>query len=97
MILWYLLEAEANLKLVFLIIDANVGMTKKDEEMARALAEHGVPFMVIGNKIDKINKSIRKREIEKLKAACFGAEFLPFSAKEKGGVDMVLQKISFSL
>lgn len=97
MILWYLLESGANPKLVFLIIDANVGITKKDEEMMRALTEGGVPFSVIGNKIDKINKSIRKREIEKLKKTCGGAEFIPFSAKEKEGVELVLQKINSSL
>lgn len=90
MILWYLLESEANSKTVFLIIDANVGPTKKDEEMIRALTEGGVPFAVIGNKIDKINKSIRKREIEKLKKTCGEAEFVPFSAKEKIGVSQVL-------
>jgi GTP-binding protein EngB required for normal cell division len=70
-----------------------VGITKKDEEMIRALKEGGVPFVVIGNKIDKINKSIRKREVEKLKTACFGAEFVPFSAKEKDGVNEILQKL----
>lgn len=93
MILWYLLESGTNPKIVFLIIDANVGLTKKDEEMVCALTEGGVPFMVIGNKIDKINKSIRKREIEKLKASCGVAEFIPFSAKEKIGVSEVLEKL----
>jgi GTP-binding protein len=93
MILWYLLESGANPRVVFLIIDANVGLTKKDEEMVRALTEGGVPFMVIGNKIDKINKSIRKREIEKLKKECGGAEFVPFSAKEKIGVSEILEKL----
>lgn len=93
MILWYLLESGATPKLVFLIIDANVGVTKKDEEMIRALTEGVVPFVVIGNKIDKINKSIRKREAEKLKESCGGAEFVPFSAKEKIGVNEILKKL----
>lgn len=93
MILWYLLESGASPKIVFLIIDANVGLTKKDEEMIRALTEGNVPFIVIGNKIDKINKSIRAREIKKLKDACGGAEFVPFSAKEKEGVNIILEKI----
>jgi GTP-binding protein len=98
MILWYLLESGISFKhgvarLVFLIIDANVGITKKDEEMIRALTEGSVPFVVIGNKIDKINKSIRKREIEKLKKTCGGAEFVPFSAKEKDGVGDILEKL----
>lgn len=92
MILWYLLESGASPKLVFLIIDANVGVTKKDEEMIRALTEGAVPFVVIGNKIDKINKSIRAREIQKLKESCLGAEFVPFSAKEKIGVSEILKK-----
>lgn len=93
MILWYLLESGATPKLVFLIIDANVGVTKKDEEMVRALTEGAVPFAVIGNKIDKINKSIRAREIQKLKESCLGAEFVPFSAKEKIGVSEILKNL----
>lgn len=93
MILWYLFESGAAPRLVFLIIDANVGLTKKDEEMIRALTEGGAPFLVVGNKIDKINKSIRKKEIEKLKKMCGGAEFAPFSAKEKEGVNIILEKI----
>lgn len=92
MILWYLFESGASPKIVFLIIDANAGLTKKDEEMMRALKEGTVPFVVIGNKIDKINKSIQKREIEKLKEVCLGAEFIPFSAKEKTGVEEVFKK-----
>jgi GTP-binding protein len=94
MILWYLLESGANLRNVFLIIDANVGITKKDEEMIRALTEGGVPFLVIGNKIDKINKSIRKREIKKIQDALQGIKFVPFSAKEKIGVSEVLEKLA---
>lgn len=93
MILWYLLESGSMLELVFLIIDANVGPTKKDEEMIRALTDTAVPFVIIGNKIDKINKSVRAREIKKLKNACGGAEFVPFSAKEKEGVNIILEKI----
>jgi GTP-binding protein len=92
MILWYLLESGAAPRIVFLIIDANVGPTKKDEEMLRALTEGGVPFVVVGNKVDKINKSIRAREIKKLKDICGGAEFIPFSAKEKIGVEEVFKK-----
>ncbi len=93
MILWYLLESEAKPQIVFLIIDANVGITKKDEEMIKALKEGDVPFVIIGNKIDKINKSIRAREIKKLEDTCNGVEFIPFSAREKTGIDVVLQKI----
>jgi GTP-binding protein len=92
MILWYLLESGANLRLVFLIIDANVGLTKKDQEMINALIEGNVSFVVIGNKIDKINKSIRAREIKKLEGLCRGVEFIPFSAKEKIGTETVLKK-----
>lgn len=94
MILWYLLESGASPKLVFLIIDANVGLTTKDEEMIRVLNDGGIPFVVIGNKIDRINKSVRAREIKKLKNTCGNAEFIPFSAKEKDGVDVILEKIS---
>ncbi|MBI2120020.1 MAG: YihA family ribosome biogenesis GTP-binding protein [Parcubacteria group bacterium] len=94
LILWYLFESGSLLKLVFLIIDANVGPTNKDTEMMRALAENAVPFAVIGNKIDKINKSIRAREIKKLADACAPALFIPFSAKEKTGISDVLQKIT---
>jgi GTP-binding protein len=38
LILWYLLQSGAALALVFLIIDANVGLTNKDEEMMKPVA-----------------------------------------------------------
>lgn len=94
LILWYLLESGAALQTVFLIIDANVGFTKKDEEMIRALTEQNAPFIVIGNKVDKINKSTRRRELEKLAAMCAPAAFIPFSAKEKIGIKEVLLHIT---
>lgn len=94
LILWYLLESNVAPKIVFLIIDANIGLTNKDEEMIRVLTESAAPFVVIGNKIDKINKSIRAREIKKLATACEPSLFIPFSAKDKIGVNDVLLKIA---
>lgn len=94
MMLWYLFESGSRPRLVFLIVDASIGLTGKDKEMIKALNEGGLSFTVIGNKIDKIKKSIRKKDIESIKENLNGTEFIPFSAKEKSGVSFVLQKIT---
>lgn len=45
------------LRCVFLIVDANVGATPLDQDMAQWLRTHALPFRVLANKTDKIKAS----------------------------------------
>jgi GTP-binding protein len=97
MVLWFLLESGAPVPLVFVIVDASVGPTERDMEMIRALIENDVPYVVIGNKIDKVGKSGRAHHIGKLTAQFAPAPFVPFSAEKKIGIPEVLRMIEEKL
>lgn len=96
-IAWYLFEAAAPIALVFVIIDASVGPSEKDLEMIKALVQGNVPFVVLGNKIDRVNKTARPRQIKELTAEIGDVTFIPFSAEKKEGIDIAIQKIETSL
>jgi GTP-binding protein len=85
MILWYFASGEAKPKLTVIILDAKVGVTEYDIQMMALLEEHKHPFIVIANKIDKLNqkeKSLLMRELQ----AQVEAPIVYFSAKDKIGV-----------
>jgi len=63
MIETYLLGRE-NLRMVFMIVDANVGPTKLDRQMAVWLQANCVPYSVVANKIDKISSLLIKERLQ---------------------------------
>ena len=52
----YLLSRD-NLRMVFIIVDANVGPTKLDRQMVTWLQSNSVPIRIVANKSDKIGSS----------------------------------------
>ena len=96
-IAWYLFEAAAPIALVFVIIDASVGPTDRDLGMIEALTKGKVPFVVIGNKIDRVNKTARPKQIKEIMAKIGDVVFIPFSAEKKEGIAEVLAKIEEAL
>ena len=76
-------------KTIYIVVDAFVGPTELDYDMAFWLKEHGVPFKVVANKCDKIpqvdmeavsNKIAEYFEIEK-------KDVFAISAKQKIGAE----------
>jgi GTP-binding protein len=59
----YLLGRE-NLKMVFMIVDANVGPTKLDKQMAFWLQANCLPYSIVANKIDKISSLKIKERLQ---------------------------------
>jgi GTP-binding protein len=51
------LTGRRSLRMVFVLIDAEIGPTTLDEQMVEWLAACGVPFHVVANKVDKVGKS----------------------------------------
>jgi GTP-binding protein len=96
-ILWYLFESDAPIALVFVLIDASVGPTDRDLEMIKALTEGKIPFVVVGNKLDRINKTARPKQLKEITEKIGDVPFIPFSSKKKEGVSEVLQKIEEAL
>ena len=51
------LTQRGSLRMVFVLVDAEIGATPLDAQMSEWLASCGVPFHVIANKTDKLGKS----------------------------------------
>ncbi len=95
MILWYFISGETNLKKVILIIDSKAGLKEFDLEMIDVLKEYGpelgYQFVIVANKIDKLNQKQTHKNLQKIKEK-IGEEIkvIPMSAKTgKGRNDLM--------
>ena len=87
----YLTE-RTQLELAFLILDARRGWMEKDLELRNWLEFHGMQYLVIVTKMDKLNQADQRRGLEQI--ARTGPEPLPFSAVTGRGVREIWQAIS---
>ena len=89
----YLIKRK-QLKLVFLILDSRLGITNLDELMIKMLIKIRLRFVIILNKIDKLNQielqKCKKKIREDLSNICkFHVDYFYFSAKTgKGSVEI---------
>lgn len=92
LILWYLGSGEARIHLVALIVDACVAPMAYDKEMVDILRNEGIPFIIIANKVDRLNQKEKSHNFKAIEAA-LGAVPLPYSARTKIGRDILLDEI----
>lgn len=93
LILWYLGSGEARVNLVVLIVDSVVKPMAYDKEMADILRAENIPFVVVANKIDRLNQTERSHNMRAIEAS-LGALVLPYSARTHNGRDVLLETIS---
>lgn len=93
LILWYLLFANIDHKKIVLIIDAEIGPTEQDMMMVRRINERQKDLIIVANKSDKIKKSQYENQIRQLQAKFGINKVIPYSAKEKKGVQELLMEI----
>lgn len=89
----YLFGIVPNQKMIVMIVDANVGMTDKDISMLEELEFNRKNFIIVANKIDKLNQSDFHKKMKEIEAVARGHHVIPFSTKTKKGVDMLLGEI----
>jgi GTP-binding protein len=92
LVYWYLFSSQHSPKVV-LIIDAEIGMTKKDQGMLEALEEKNADIVVVANKVDKIKKSLYANQIKKIKEQFSGHKVIPFSSATKVGVGELQEEL----
>ncbi len=91
LILWYFISGEAPIKKVCVIVDAKAGLRDFDREMIDVLTEYGIPFVIVANKIDKLNqKGLHKSLTEIQDEVGDWAEVFPISAKTGKGKEKLL-------
>ena len=93
LIVWYLTSGEVRPTLVALITDIQAGFTDFDKEMLRIIQEQGYSYVVVANKIDKLNQKEITRELLKMKNESNVIEIFPHSAKTKKGMDILREKL----
>ncbi len=107
LIVWYLTSGEARPASVMLITDIQAGFTDFDKEMIRILQEQNYPFVVVANKIDKLNQKEAAQKFFQMKndsgematrepgerSSRRMTEIFPHSAKTKEGTDMLRKKL----
>ena len=92
LILWYLGSGEVRPKLIVLIVDAGIPPMTHDKEMTDILRVEDLPFIIIANKIDRLNQKERSHNLKTLESY-LGGEVFPYSAKTKAGREELLQRI----
>lgn len=95
LILWYLISAEAPVTLVVVIVDAKAGLRPFDHEMIAVLRDHAHPFVVVANKIDKLNQKELHASLRAI-ATTVGEDgvVVPCSTRTGRGVADVLAAIA---
>jgi len=94
LILWYFISGEASVTKVVVIIDAKAGLRDFDREMIEVLNEYNHPFIVVVNKIDKLNQKSLYKSITAIKEELGEAiEIFSFSAKTGKGKEQLLSNI----
>ena len=77
------------LSLVLQLIDSRVGPTADDELMLEFLRAAELPFVVVATKVDKLNATERKNNLEAIASHPLieGTRVIPFSSLKKEGKD----------
>ncbi len=92
LILWYFISGEAKIKKVVLIIDAKAGLKEFDIEMINVLQEYKHNFLIIANKVDKLNQKQFHKNLMKIKKSLSEKIIiLPMSAKTGKGRNNLLE------
>lgn len=77
------------LSLVLQLVDSRVGPTADDEMMLEFLHATELPFVVVATKVDKLNATERKNNLEAIASHPLieGTKVIPFSSLKKEGKD----------
>lgn len=93
MILWYVVEFSHPKRLFVLVIDGQVGLTDYDMEMLDIFKNESHNFLVVVNKIDKLNQSKRAKILNDLKDKVGESKYILHSAIKKIGQKELLNFI----
>ncbi len=78
------------------LVDSRIGLTQDDRDMVAYLNGTGIPYFVIATKVDKLNATDRKANLEAIAAhplLAKGTQVIPFSALRGEGRDDVWRAI----
>jgi GTP-binding protein Era len=87
-------EALTAVDLILLVLDAERGIGRGDGEVARMIAESGVPALAVLNKIDRVQPKSKLIALMKTAVEQWGlAEAIPVAATTGSGCDLLLDRV----
>ncbi len=94
LILWYFISGEANISKVIIVLDAKIGLTDFDRDIINVLEENNYPYIIVVNKIDKLNQKRLYASLKSLeKELSDDVEIIPVSSLKGKGRELLLNKI----
>ena len=92
LIIWYLTESGAR-PTVVLIIDIKAGFTQFDQDMLEILREQNHPYLIVANKIDKLNQKELSAQLSKIREVSGEHDIVLYSATHTKNPNMILDKV----
>ena len=91
----YTIGFDTAMNTVLQLVDSRVGPTADDEMMLNFLSQAGLPFVVVATKIDKLNATERKNNLEAIRnhPLVGGAPVIPFSSLKGEGKEELWKTI----
>jgi len=77
-----------------LVTDANIGLTALDRDMIKILKANNHQIVIVANKIDKLPKGEKEKQISAVQKEAQDIPVLPYSAKTNEGKEELIKKIS---
>ena len=93
LIAWYLFRSGVNHKVAVLILDAKVGITEYDRETIDLLTQHAIPYVIVANKIDKLNMSQKHAILQEIKGTNSAVPVIPYSSETGEGRDALISAL----
>lgn len=84
------------LKVVIQLVDSRIPPTSDDEMMISWMNQSGIPYVIVATKVDKLNKTERKKKLEALAnhpLIVDGTPIIPFSSLKNEGKDELWREI----
>jgi len=97
LMMWYFEYSEVKRRMVVHIVDSVVGIMEFDTQMIEYLSKLGIDFVIVANKIDKLNHEQRIKNIEAIQKSCIDHQVIPYSAVTNEGRAALLIVIEKSL
>ena len=87
-------SALTSVDVILLVVDAENGIGKGDAEVARKVAELGVPALAVLNKVDRVNPKSRLIDMMRTAVDQWGLrEAVPVSASTGDGCDLLVTRV----
>lgn len=89
----YLFVAEYAKQKIVQVIDAAVGPTALDLEILQMLEEHEKDIIIVVNKVDKVNKTAREKQLNLIQGKIGEHKIVAFSSQENIGRAELLREL----